>query len=307
MLSIVAHHVRWTEDVPPEPLLGVSFGLNTLQVILCALVARGSREPELRPFAARRTRRLIRPWLVWSGVYIAVKILQSLRYGHPWDDQLNAGMWLVGGSFHLWFLPYGFAVSFLALGAKRLFRGERASAGAVICGAVGAALQLFNRACEEAIRPPAPFDLWLDGLPAVGFGVAVGCALSVKSPARKCFLLLLISTFALLPLAVGGMIAATSDLWARYAVAVPLACVGFVVPFPEISTLRWLAERNMGVYVVHTLALQLIDRLDMLEGAGDATRIASVYAASVAMIFGTALAGGILKRLRRTRRPRGAP
>ena len=306
MLSIVAHHVRWTGDVPPEPLLGISFGLNTLQVILCALVARGRREPELRPFTARRARRLLRPWLVWSGVYIAVSILQSLRYGHRWNAQLDPSMWLIGGSFHLWFLPYGFAVSLLALGAKRLFRDGRASAGVVISSAVGASLQLFNQACEAALQLPAPLGLWLDGMPALGFGVALGCALSIESPARRRNLLLSICAFALLPLAAGDVVAQPSDLWTRYAVAVPLACAGFMVPFPDVRALTWLAERNMGVYVVHILAIQLIDRLDVLEGAGDATRIVSVYGASVAMVFGIALAGRSLGRVSRAWRRQGA-
>ena len=300
MISIVAFHVRWTEEAPPEPLLGVSFGLTTLQVILCALVAWPSRAGAARPFLGKRAGRLLRPWLVWSGVYLAVKVAQSSRYGHPWYDQLDPSMWLAGGSFHLWFLPYGFAASALALAGARLGRGERAAAAAAASAALGALALLLSSASRGALAPPAPLDLWLDGLPAVLFGVALGRALSVHEAAVRRRLLVLVCVLALLPAGLGALgadLAPWSQLWGRYAVAVPLACAGFSLRVPDLPLVTWLAERNMGVYVVHILALQAVDRVPPLAGLPDAGRIVSVYGLSVLSVLALDLAGRGVRRL----------
>lgn len=290
MLSIVAYHVRWSASEATEPLLGVSFGLTTLQVILCALVARGAREVSTGPFLKRRAVRLLRPWLIWSLVYVAVKVAQSLRYGHGWDDQLGASMWLVGGAFHLWFLPYGFAASAAAFGLLRLTRGSWASRGAVLAASMALVSLMTSTLSRSALDPWPPLDLWLDGLPAVFFGVAIGRALSVRDPRRRRALLLLTAGVSLAPLAVGAWWFPWSQLWARYAVAVPLAVVGFQWRLPNSKVLAWLAERNMGVYVVHILVLQAADRMSVLQGAPDAVRILAVYAGSLALVVGLDLA-----------------
>ena len=302
MLSIVAYHVRWTGVDPPEPLLGVSFGLTTLQVILCALVARAASAPPAGPFLARRARRLLRPWLLWSAVYVAVKVAQSLRYGHGWSDQLDASMVMVGGSFHLWFLPYGFAASWLALAGLHLTRGRRAAAGAWAGGLLGAVVLLLGTVSQRALAPPPPLDLWLDGAPALLFGLAIGRALSVERPDTRRRLLMAVSALSLLPVLLGAYVAPESQLWARYAVAVPLACAGFLVRCPDVPLLTWLAERNMGVYVVHVLALQAVDRVEVLGGLPDLGRILAVYVLSLGAASITASLSGAAGRALSARR-----
>jgi len=303
MLSIVAYHVRWTATEVTEPLLGISFGLTTLQVILCALVARGSREVSAVRFLERRAVRLLRPWLIWSLVYLAVKVAQSVRYGHVWDDQLDPSMWLVGGAFHLWFLPYGFAASGAAFGLSRLTRGTRASGGAALVALLGGVTLMASSVSRVALDPWPPLDLWLDGLPAVFFGVAIGRALTVEDPRRRRRLLLLIAGVSLVPIAVGAAWLPWSQLWARYAVAVPLALVGFQWRAPGSRFLTWLAERNMGVYVAHILVLQAVDRVSLLQGAPDALRILAVYSGSLAMVVGLSAGRRLLQGGARWTRP----
>ena len=298
MLSIVAFHVRWTANEVTEPLLGISFGLTTLQVILCALVARSAREVSAGRFLERRAVRLLKPWLIWSLVYLAVKVAQSVRYGHGWDDQLDPSMWLVGGAFHLWFLPYGFAASAAAFGLLHLTRGSRVSGGAALAALLGGLTLLASSASRVVLDPWPPLDLWLDGLPAVFFGVAIGRALAVPDPRRRRVLLLVIAGVSLVPVAVGATWFPWSQLWARYAVAVPLALVGFQWRAPSSRPLTWLAERNMGVYVVHVLVIQAVERVSLLQGAPDGLRILAVYSGSLAMVVGLsagkrALGGGV--------------
>ena len=290
MLSIVAYHVRWSASAATEPLLGISFGLTTLQVILCALVARGAQEVPASSFLRRRAARLLRPWLIWSLVYLAVRVAQSARYGHGWDDQLEPSMVLVGGAFHLWFLPYGFAASAAAWGLLRLTRGPRALGGAIAGAMLGGATLLVSSASSATLQPWPPLNLWLDGLPAVFFGVAIGRALSLEGARRRRAMLLLIVAAAVVPVWLGGGWLPWSQLWARYAVAVPLAVVGFLWRAPSSRLLTWLAERNMGVYVVHILVLQAVDRVSVLHGAPDALRILTVYIGSLMTVAGIAVA-----------------
>ncbi len=306
MLSIVAYHVRWSASEVTDPLLGISFGLTTLQVILCALVARGAREVSAGRFLERRATRLLRPWLTWSLVYLAVKVAQSVRYGHGWDDQLDPSMWLVGGAFHLWFLPYGFAASSAAFGLLYLTRGSRALGGAALAALLGGVTLMVSSSSRAVLDPWLPLDLWLDGLPAVFFGVAIGRALAVQEPRRRRALLLMIAGVSLVPVAVGSAWFPWSQLWARYAVAVPLALLGFQWRAPSTKVLTWLAERNMGVYVVHILVLQAVDRVSVLQGGPDGLRILAVYSGSLAVVVGLnagkrALWGGV-RRPRRAQR-----
>ena len=295
MLSIVAYHTSWSLEKEPDPLLGVSFGLTTLQVVLCALVARGSREPVLSTFVQRRARRLLRPWILWSALYIGLQILQSIQLGNEWSDRLVPSRWLRGGSFHLWFLPYGFAASLLALLATRACRGHLAARGACIASMLGALLLLLAQVSASFLQPSPPLDLWLDGLPAVAFGVAIGRALSIRELPRQRALLAGIAAVSLLPLLLGSYLVPSSHLWPGYAIAVPLACLGFSIPFPEFRVLTWLAGVNMGVYLVHIIALHLVDRVEWLLGASDLLRVIAVYLLSVALV---SLPPLLLKRLR---------
>lgn len=284
MLSIVAYHTSWSWEDDPDPLLGVAFGLTTLQVILCSLVAGSSREPALSSFVQRRARRLLRPWLLWSVFYLVVQIAESLRYGHEWDARIEPSAWLIGGSGHLWFLPYGFVVSVLALLATRACRGRLAVRGACVAALSGSVLLLFAEVLGRSLQPPPPLRVWLEGLPALAFGVAIGRALSIRDLSKQRLLLVGTSLVALLPLLLGSHVVSSSHLWPRYAVAVPLACLGFTIPFPEFRLLTWLAEVNMGVYLVHMFALQVTKQSAWLVQTGGLLHVASVYLLSVAII-----------------------
>lgn len=284
MLSIVAYHVLWSPDQEPDPIFGVAFGLSTLQVVMCALIARRSTAPTPRDFVPRRAARLLLPWIFWSVVYIAVKVLLALRYGHAWWSPFEWSMVIAGGSFHLWFLSYGFVASLVVLFATRACEGNRARMAIPVAGVAGTALVLLGTVLTRALPLPDPLPLWIDGSAAVAFGLAIGRALSLEGRSERRTWLLIISGMALLPLLVGPSLAPHSQLWARYGVAVPLACLGFSVRVPESRLLTFLASYNMGVYVVHILAIQLVNRLPLLAGLPDAGRIMAVYGICLVLV-----------------------
>lgn len=82
------------------------FFLMTL--ILLALPAAQSKE--FGPFAKDRARRLLIPWLIWSAIYAAFKLLEVVWHHKPLGSEFSATMLLTGTSLHLWFLPFAYVV-----------------------------------------------------------------------------------------------------------------------------------------------------------------------------------------------------
>jgi fucose 4-O-acetylase-like acetyltransferase len=67
------------------------------------------------PAVTRRARRLLLPFVVWSLVYAVLHAKYGLREGVTWSE---LGRWwgpLAGTAPHLWFLPFAFVVSLLAV------------------------------------------------------------------------------------------------------------------------------------------------------------------------------------------------
>lgn len=258
MLSIVAFHVEM------QPVFGVAFGLNALQVVMCALAARGVKTPQMGAFARKRALRFLAPFAFWSLVYVALEVLLAWRYQAPLSSGLHARMWLMGGSFHLWFLPFAFAVSLLVYRVAAWCQGARLRPAIAIAALIGSACVVWSVTLQSALQLPTPLDLWLDGAGAVAFGFALGRALTIGGAERWRWLALIVG-LALLPLALGASVAPHSALWARYAWAVPIACAGFVLPLPNSRILAQLSSYNLGLYAVHMLAIRVVDRLPLLQ------------------------------------------
>lgn len=274
MLSIVAYHV----DL--RPLLGVSFGITSLQIVLCALVARSSQAPPMGAFAAKRATRLLAPFVFWSAVYAIVEVLLALYHHQSIAGRFNLRMLAAGTSFHLWFLPWAFAVSLLVRGATSLSRGALREPAIGVAAVLGSALVYFGTSLQWSLAPGRPFYLWLDSSAAVAFGFALGRALTLPAERRRLWLCAIVAC-ALLPCFVGPGLAPESVLWARYALALPLACIGFLLPLPESRFLERLSSYNLGVYVVHLLVVHLLTRIPAVWGLEVGWRIAAVYLLSL--------------------------
>jgi fucose 4-O-acetylase-like acetyltransferase len=270
MLSIVAFHVEM------RPLFGVAFGLSTLQVIMCALAARYAAAPDLGPFAAKRAIRLLAPFVFWSLVHVVVEVLLAWRYEVPVASRFHPRMWIMGGSFHLWFLPFAFAASLLVNCGARWSGGARLRPAILLSALVGAALVCWGDVLKGSVRPVHPFDLWLDGSAAVAFGFALGRTLTLAGAERLRWLALILA-LAVTPWLLGPSLTPHSQLWARYALAVPIACSGFLLPLPRSRVLGYLSSYNLGVYAVHMLAIRAVARLPVLRELELGGRIAAVY------------------------------
>lgn len=160
-----------------------------------------------------RARRLLLPWLWWSGFYGLVRLADG--------DPLQPWMLLTGPSLHLWFLPFAFVCSVAAF--RWIQPGNRRQFIVLACALAGS-LWWTGRGIYLGI----PFDQWLYVLPAAIYGLMMGIFWRWE-------LLALLAIFAPYQIALGSA-AATG---------------AFRVFLPGTALTARLGEISLGVYILH--------------------------------------------------------
>lgn len=214
---------------------------------------------------------LMVPWLFWTLVYGAL----DLVLGKP---MLGSGPWpvilLLERGAHLWFLPFLFVV-LLATGAAK-----RSLSPALLfwISAIVAAVLLASAGWWRPVSFgfPSPIPQWLQALPAVFAGIALGLAARIGT-----------WSVAGLALVAGGVAAAlvqrAEGMDMPYAIALSLtAAAVFLGGRPALRGLQVqpVADCMFGVYLVHLITLPVASRLVGFHSL-----------ASAALAFAIALAG----------------
>jgi surface polysaccharide O-acyltransferase-like enzyme len=224
-----------------------------LMVFLVLSVALGGRSG--RPDGAtlrRRAVRLLRPWLVWFGLYAAFNVARglpalSLEHGLP------AGI-LAGPSIHLWYLPFVFMV----LAGLDLLRAHIAPR-TLSAAAFGLALALL--ATAPGWRPVTlsliyPALQWADALAPVLVGVFAlgardGCWPRPVARAMAAVLVLAAAVLVVFE-------------WVGTPYAVGLAASLFVLLRTPRSAPAWavkfapVTDCAFGIYLSHSLVFALL-------------------------------------------------
>ncbi len=230
---------------------GIALAYSGLVVFLVLSVALGGRAG--RPDGTtlrRRAVRLLRPWLVWFGLYAAFNLARGLP-ALPLEHGLLAGI-LAGPSIHLWYLPFVFGV-LVALDLLRAHVALRSlSAGAGL-------LALLVMAATHGWRPVSlglsyPLLQWADALAPVLVGVF---ALGVAQWPRRVGL----AMAAVLVLA-AALLAAFDWVGTPYAVGLA-ASLGLLLRAPGPARpwslkLAPLTDCAFGIYLSHSLVFALL-------------------------------------------------
>jgi surface polysaccharide O-acyltransferase-like enzyme len=232
---------------------GIALAYGGLVVFLVLSVALGGRAG--RPDAAtvlRRALRLLRPWLLWFGLYAAFNALRGLPV-LPLEHGWVAGV-LAGPSIHLWYLPFMFG----ALVALDLLRAHVALR---MLSAAAFALALVVMATAPLWRPvslglPYPALQWADALAPVLVGVfALGAREGCWSRSTA------LAMAAVLVLAAAGLPAFE---WVGTPYAVGLAAsLWLLLRTPAASPagavkLAALTDCTFGIYLVHSGVFALL-------------------------------------------------
>lgn len=232
---------------------GIALAYSGLVVFLVLSVALGGRSG--RPDGAtlqRRALRLLRPWLLWFGLYAAFNALRGLPVLTP-DHGWVAGV-LAGPSIHLWYLPFVFGV-LVALDLLRAHISLRSLSGAAYL------LALVLLAAAPLWRPvtlglPYPLLQWADALPPVLVGVFALGAREGCWPRRA---VLAMSTGLLL---VATVLVAFDWVGTPYAVGVAASLLVLLRPpaasRPGPVDLSPLTDCAFGIYLSHSLVFALL-------------------------------------------------
>jgi len=239
-------------------------GLPAFVMIFCALSARKSRPEDIGPFAKKKAKRLLMPWLFWGVVYAGCKLLKQSLYGLDLSESFTAQMFLAGPKIHLWYLPFAFAAGLIVNLLHRCTR-HISSPVTILSGIlVGGLLLFFCSMITPSITAPSiqwhfPVPQWIFALPAVPLGFCVGrvfCSFRNQVRMQRLFYLgivLVVEAVCLLLLCLGSRY-----LVIPYGIAVVLVCAAFLGKTRCSAPLRKFASLAYGIYLIHPLVASML-------------------------------------------------
>jgi len=224
------------------------FGLPLFLILSVALGVSKREAPTTRRFLARRSERIVAPWLFWSVVLAVWMVLRAYAREQPLLGWAEPRMLLYGPRIHLWFLPFIVVAGLVAHWAHRhLPKAGRVSIIAAIVLAGG----LLWLPPQQTLG--WPFDQWTFALPTLPLGYALGRSLALAGDLRQFRLWATGSwvLFCAVGLAVVALEPRAGGFLFRYAGGCGLLVGGAWLPARGDSLTRRLAPLMLGVYVLH--------------------------------------------------------
>jgi peptidoglycan/LPS O-acetylase OafA/YrhL len=221
-------------------------------MLLIVLSIPSARRLHFTAFAHQRAQRLLMPWIVWSCVYGALKLLEVFLHSKPLAAEFAPWMLLTGPAIHLWFLPFAFVACLGIYPLARLRpRCVLPTQALLILTLVAAALVTMVGLDETKL--PVPLMQWSFGVPAVFLGLALAFGFEVPS-----------GQFVAMVGAVFAGLTAYSFGWTGGLLQLALATVALLVclnlHYPETPKSRWAAQASLGVYLSHPLIASILMR-----------------------------------------------
>lgn len=246
--GIVVFHVG-----APGAALGYA-ALPFFLILLTVMLPGMARHTPASDFLRSRAARLLLPWLVWSALYGTLKLLEAAFTPTTLGSEFAPYMLLTGPALHLWFLPFAFVVSLLALPLVRLARHvpPYALPAVLILLAVGVLVLGDGRVF------PIPVRQWLYALPSICLGLAL--AFSGLHFGRS---VLVLGAFAATAFLAGISSGLAQILIAGVAFVL---CTAWVLPPSRFSDLA--GQSALGVYLAHPLVLSVLKRIMPLDPEG---------------------------------------
>ena len=240
-----------------------------LMLLMCLAWPAAQRESAMT-YVRGRMRRLMGPWLVWSMIYGALKLVDMLVTGRSLGAEFAPWMWLTGPAIHLWFLPFALMACLVLwpLAKVEMGMGARARLGLVVgCASLALAALLTLKGLDL----PIPFAQWAYALPAVALGVAFGLT---QGLARRN-----LASAALIMVTIGGLALTGWVPGARQlAFAAGALWLCFAFPLPDSRAARFSADLSLTLYLAHPMMATILERTTPLaeKSTGMATATLAV-------------------------------
>lgn len=217
---IAAFGIVWFHTEAPG--YRIAYAAVPFFIVLLSLPSRSS--------LGDRARRLLVPFVIWSGIYAALRVSSAFHEGTGLFDWWEPWMLLTGTSIHLWFLPFAFLVAVVApllRGTKLVLALPVLAAGvlAFLGGPLGYPWYQWSFGLIPAL---VGFAFVRAGLVAVAPLIASYAVLEVFRPAPDNITILAGSALAILAL---------------------------LVRLPPTRLSDWCARLSMWVYLAHVLVI----------------------------------------------------
>lgn len=249
VFDIIAFHV------PNSSGHGVfAIGLPLFLLLSIALGVRRRQPEKVGHYVRQRGRRLLLPWVIWSGIYAVYVCYRAWRLQVDPTSMFDWSMLIGGTYYHLWFLPCLFALGLLALGINKITRRIapwRVAIGAAVAGIVMVAAVTILGGFKWNLLTRN----WLLALPSVAIGLMFGRLLACHAAmwGRAYFRW---TAVALIPLTLLALYFIPGTPLARYdlAVVAMIAAIGWPGRGDAVTTR--IQPLILGIYLVHPIVLE---------------------------------------------------
>lgn len=262
-------------------------GLPIFLLVFGFLIVVHYDEIGLSEFVKRRALRLLVPWAFWSVIYIAARYIKAVFIDKDTPDLFSLNTLLIGGSLHLWFLPFSFLLALVFwLLCKVVFKSLEQTKSQV----VWISLLLIVSACSfyfcDYIRMNynlmAPFSQWLFALPSLPVGFAFGYIVRSVKTTYQPFLFILICIITIFTCFY------TYRQWdsrtvVSYGVGTWLTILAVQYQLPYEKTAKQFSALTYGIYLIHPLVISVLGVI--FHQIHPAVMITSVFVLSFAIVY----------------------
>lgn len=277
MRLVASAGIVWFHAHAPGQMVSYS-ALSLFLVLLIVLPLDRPFSGDFSTYVAGRAVRLLRPWLIWSGIFAGLKAAQAFVDHRPMMSEFDSTMLVMGTETHLWFLPFGFVCS---VGAFAIARAASHSSRLTFAIAwILAVLLSPAGALARNSGVSSPWSEWAYGLSAVAFGMAIHFA---HFDHRK---LKLVSVATLAGWGFTVLICDTYTSPGSLVIGVNLAILALVAPIVSRPWTRWAADVSMIVYLSHPIFLSLLQRDPIVAPQSS---MLAIVAIGLSLLFGAAL------------------
>lgn len=265
-------------------------GLPAFMMISVAFAITTSRRGSSWELIASRFRRMMVPWVFWSVVYGAAKLIQLNLVHRALGAEFDWWMVATGTSLHLWYLPLGFVVVAgigLARRTGRFPVGIRLYAAGCVVALMGIVVCSRYLAGPDAV---VPFAQWAFIFPAIGIGAALA-AVPPQGPKR----LRQVGGVAMVVVvasAVATVMGYGEQLVVPYLCGTGATLLAWYWPVKASPLMIEAGELSFSVYLVHPLVLSALLMLKLMP----APIIGVVVIFIVSMAIGKAMKASCLKQ-----------
>jgi hypothetical protein len=230
---------------------GRSVTYAALPMFIALLVILQDNRDDVVALLRGRARRLLWPWVLWSGLHL---ILSAARWGHGGHlPPLRWTMLLTGPVLALWFLPFAFVCAGIVFALDKLT--GRVAARQVAWQALGALLFVAILPAQ-ALLPlglPSPLPQWSLGLAAAAFGLAIRWNRSTPGGLVKVLILMLLSVV------LAWWIAPGRAEWSAVGLGGIVTLTAFLCPvLPSSDWTRACVPISFLVYLVHPVMAVIV-------------------------------------------------